>query len=350
MKEQQTEKNRPLSLSARQAFDSTYETIRKQSKSQPVSKKQTLKPWLMTISIAVLITIVLLGTPIGLAVGKLLGFNKFDSETLETNQFVSSQTGTVTDQNISLSLIDLYADDHEIGIHLQAILPEKHPLLQDNLTTPNMSFNLIDPAGSDLKDALIEKKWSSLNKESRTLDSFFVFTSETATSVFPEKLTEAILEVYRIGAVDTKEKINIKPGLNTHTGEFVEGRWPLTLDTSNILQFETLSYLPTEKTDIPFHQFLISPTKLMIQFDIESWEANNINFYENEDEEQLPTLIAYKGTTAKTLSLDSYHIPANENNKTYQQLIFDFGGYDAYDRFELTLPNHKTIEFQKADN
>ena len=303
---------RPISEEGRRAFDDSYQQIRIHSKKTVTKKSNYKKHFGIGIGVAAAITFILLGTPVGLAVGKLLGFDKFESETLKANHFILDQNASVTDQKITMSLVEIYGDEHELGFHIQAELPKHHLLLKEGLSSPTMSFLLVDSNGQNVMNGANDigmKKWSYLDKESGILDFFCSLNSLQANLDLTTLLADARLEIYRIGAFYEKEKEEMKPGFHELKGEDIEGKWVLNIDTSQLTHFETLTYLPQKDLSIQGFKLLVSPTKVMIEFSSESVKEQGIDWKSNLSSEAEPKLVAFKGDESKELIYEGQVTP-----------------------------------------
>ncbi|MDF0479366.1 DUF4179 domain-containing protein [Vagococcus sp. PNs007] len=339
--------NKQVSSQARKSFDKSYQMIREQESHKTPSPNKWLPSRGLKMSMIVILSFIVVGTPIGLAVGKYLGFDKFESLTLKKEGFIMPQHAVAQDQGVKLELADFYADNNEMGIHLKATLPNDTPLLKAGLETPKISLTVKDKKGQDISEYLSGKKLSYLDRESKVLDFFYILDNSNKKENLVEKLSEAKLEVYRIGGIYEGQKTTLKVGLNQLKGESVEGKWLLPLDTTKLKQFESLEYTPSEKQTLPIHQFLITPTKIMISFDTKDWETSGITFNNNEAGGSNPVLTGYRGDTKKVIPFETSTSLAYEADTSYPQLLFDFGGYDTYDRFVLDLDGHEPIEFIK---
>ena len=107
MKKRQFIDNKPISKEARIAFDNSYELLREQNDRKKIKPKVLFTPWVVSIGILTCVTFILIRTPIGLAISQILGFNKFESNLLAENNFISTQQAIATDQNISISFENL---------------------------------------------------------------------------------------------------------------------------------------------------------------------------------------------------------------------------------------------------
>lgn len=334
-------KKNEISKEAREAFDKSYHLIRQQNEQEKITKKKYVRSVIISVGIFALVTIILIGTPVGIAVSKLLGFDKFDSETLAKDDFILPQNQSVTDKDITISLLDFYSDGHEVGLHLQGKLPKNHVLLKDDLTTPLMSLTLTDSEDENIMDLSVGEKWSSLDKEERVLDFYYTLSSETWGVDIIDMLVDGKVNVYRIGAIYEEQKDeSAKPGFHELKGEYIEGNWTLDIDTSKLKLFEDLEYKTTEENLIETYQFLVSPTKIMIEIPDSEWDVKELT---NHD---IPKLIGIKEDKEAKVPFTGHTISNKENGEVVHQLMFDFGGYDSYEKFILTLPNQSNIEFE----
>ena len=126
-------------------------------------------------------------------------------------------------------------------------------------------------------------------------------------------------------------------------GEHIEGKWVLNIDTSKLTRFKMLTYLPKEELSTGGIKLLVSPTKVMVEFSSESLKEQGIEWKDYLSAGQEPKLVAFKGDESKELMYEGHSLL--DEKEDYQQLVFDFGGYDAYDRFELELNSNLTIDF-----
>lgn len=84
-----------------------------------------------------------------------------------------------------------------------------------------------------------------------------------------------------------------------------------------------------------------TPTKVTIQFEHDYFSANNIDVSDGNN----IFLIAVKGNEEKELPIESIQMVDSGNSDLYPQVSFDFGGYDSFDKFTLTIEDIQEATF-----
>lgn len=334
-------KDTNISERAKKAYEETYRLIREQQQSEMAYKRKRKNPWLISLIAVTVLGVILIGTPIGLSVSKLLGFEKFESNTSESDNFILSQNQSAIDKDIEVSLNEFYVDANELGLHLQAKLPKNHELLKDNLTTPYMSLTITNENGDNLIESYTGKKWGSLNKESCTLDFFYSLSTVDDNTEILEKFKDSKINIYRIGSryeVD-ENKLN-KPGLHEEKGESVEGNWSIKVDTSKLKTFDTLTYRPVQEDLLGIYKLLISHTKITVEIADSDWNVGEL------DNHNLPELVALNENESIEIPFEAHFTEKDEQGEVYHKLVFDYGHYDSYKEFTLTFPNKESIDFK----
>lgn len=118
------QKEREISSESRQVFNEAYEKI---SQIKRKHKKKRIFSWLI---IAAVIFFVISFMPISNAVNNFFRLRQFTSENLKEQGVIVKQEVESKNQNMMISLKEVYATKNEIGIHVQIKLP-KNSILQD---------------------------------------------------------------------------------------------------------------------------------------------------------------------------------------------------------------------------
>lgn len=338
--EQSLKKEYPLSKEARFAYDEAYTTIAKKNTS--VTKKARNfwhnRKFMLALTIAAFIFLLLGVSPIGSAIANYLQFGQFTSKTLKTKGFVTKQNSQQTTKEIQIAVKEVYADTNEIGIHFAIALPQKSKLTNPKIDQYALNFALKNADGSlifDLNTGLSSNGLAGsvsgsqhYDKKTNQLDLYYRY--HTADKAIPVLKNSTIIVTSLTGNFKREDKPGFSYQKEGSDYEKITGRWELPIKTSQIKPFSTLRFETIANSTIALTAH-VTPTTFTVIVPHSFETLKNIS----SAEIYLTATSSTKNSTQIKYPLSS--INASKTIEKEDILTFDYPAYDTYQKITLHL-------------
>ncbi|MHC5228964.1 DUF4179 domain-containing protein [Enterococcus sp. LJL99] len=330
------QKEREISHESRLALNEAYGKINQMKRKH---RKKRILPWLI---IAAVISLVIAFTPISNAMSNFFRFGKFTSENLKEQGVIVEQNVESKNQELTVSLKEVYATKNELGIHVQIKLPKNSILQSKEERDYLMYFAIKNGDGTylaDFKTNLSENKeiaafphvirpTSYFDKEANTIDLEYGLEYEGENLPI---LENAVIEITQIQSMN---KIPIDPQA---TGEqvldfdvqSVSGEWELPIETSDIKQFNEVSFLPTDDEWKGKVEGTELPTSFIVTFSEEEVPDMNHRIDEN--------FISVTIDGREEQFVSKMFTDVTKDGKNYHQMTFDYNAYNITDKVTIHL-------------
>lgn len=337
---QELQEEREISYESRIAFSEAYEKIGQIKK---VYRKKRIFPWVIIVAAVFLVVSF---TPIGNAMSNFFRFGKFTSENLKEQGVIVEQDVKSKNQELTVSLKELYATKNEIGIHVQIKLPKNSILQSKEERDYSMYFAIKNGDGTylaDFKTNLSENKEiaafpqrispaSYFDKESNTIDLEYELDYELDYEGTELPLLEnAVIEITQIQSMK-KIPIDLQaPGeqLLDLDVQSISGEWELPIKTNDIKQFDEGDFLPKDNEWKGKVEGTELPTSFIVIFSEE--EVPDMNH--RIDENFISVMI--KGKEEQFMS--KMFTDIIKEGKNYYQMTFDYNAYNITDEVTIHL-------------
>lgn len=334
--EKELQEEREISSESRRAFDEAYEKIGK-IKRKP--RKKNLLPWLI---IAAAIFLILSFTPIGNAMGNFFRFGHFTSENLKEQGVIVEQDVVSKNQDLTVSLKEIYATKNEIGIHVQIKLPKDSILKSEEDREYSMYFAIKNGDGTylaDFKTNLSEdekvptyypviRPSSYFDKETNTIDLEYALDYEMEELPTLENAVIEITQIQSMKKIDFEQQEPGEQVLDLDV-QSITGEWTLPIETTEIKQFDEASFLPTSNQWKGKVEGIELPTSFIVTFS----EADVPDMNHRIDENFISVKV--KGEEEQFMSKSFMDV--TKDGKNYYQMTFDYTAYNITDEVVVHL-------------
>lgn len=333
-----------VSPEARKTFDQSYRTIllEEHKEKRRWQENRFLKPYFILSAIFIIGLFISL-SPIGQAVSRLLDFGKTTSETLNHSNFISQQSGASTDKGITVHLEQVYADQKETAFHFLVTVPKKSELLKEQFDEFTLNFALIDSSGKilmDLNSGLEKDKkeagyytgQANIDRENQTIEFTYTYYGNGQEL---SSLEKTHIQVTKITASDSSLK---KAGQGLQAQEekrnlgSVNGEWKIPVETAQIKEFPTLTFIPIDKNLRKDVSATVTPTSLIVDIKVSSGLGKGgtpKNMWVSSSSKTIKEQ-KFNWREAKTYERD---------NETYYRVVFDYPNYDSNKELNLHVPD-----------
>jgi hypothetical protein len=333
----------PVSSEARKTFDQSYRTILLEQEEKRSWKKNRLLKSSFLLFALLIIGIFISLSPIGQAVSRLLDFGKTTSETLNHSNFISQQSGASTDKGITVHLEQVYADQKVTAFHFLVTVPKKSELLKERFDEFTLNFALIDSSGKvlmdlnsglekDKKEAEYYTGQANIDRENQTIEFTYTYYGNGQEL---SSLEKTHIQVTKITASDSSLK---KAGQGLQTPEekknraTVKGKWKVPVESAQIKEFPTLTFIPVDKNLRKDLSITVTPTSLIADIKVSSGIGKGgtpENMWVSSSSKTIKEQ-KFNWREAKTYERD---------NETYYRVVFDYPNYDSSKELTLHFPD-----------
>lgn len=255
------ENQRPISNEARHSMDQAYAAILngKVRKKRNFHQKAILRSVTIAAMALVIVAVSLNFSTISEAFGSFFRFDQFTSAKLKKTGFVKTPDVSDTDQEIKITVNEVYTDQKQMGIHLTISLPEKSKLADEKYNLYSINFAVLDKSDviqMDFNSGLEGERAAFNQRDSYTADAYFDAKNNRIEMVYTydfgnDKPENTDLNKIVVSKITASNEGSDEPGyhkLKEGTDyDVVEGKWSVALGDIKVDKFTGIKYFPDEQ-------------------------------------------------------------------------------------------------------